>query len=190
MDDRTPDGELIKRYLKGDEKSFAVLYGRYRLQLYAYLSRRVSCQADADDLFEECWLRVIKNLDRYQDDGIFGAWLLRVARNLWLDRLRSDRRSRMSVPLDDADAVPVEPAAPEKDRPDRVSSADELAELVRGALDELRPELREVFVLRQENRPFREIAEIQNCSINTVLSRMQYALKFLRRRLRSYRSTM
>ena len=180
-DKKPTDAALIKKFLGGDEKAFEELYGRYRRQLYAFLGNLIGDKAECDEVFEETWLKVIDNLPRYKDDGRFGAWLFRVARNRFYDRLRRNRRERENLSLDVEE--PPQVAAPAGCGPGERMELNELEILVNSAVAKLPEELRETFLLRQQGVAFREIAEIQQCSINTALSRMQYALRALRKSL-------
>jgi RNA polymerase sigma-70 factor (ECF subfamily) len=181
VDYNPADAVLIKRFLHGEEAAFEELYYRYRRQLYAFLNNLIGPGAECDEVFEETWLKVIDRLPGYRDDGRFGAWLFRVARNLFYDRLRRSRQEREMIPLD-ADEPP-QLAAPPGSGPRERLELDEVEALIKTALSELPAELRETFLLRQQGVAFKEIAEIQECSINTALSRMQYALRALRKAL-------
>lgn len=180
-DDKSPDAVLIKRFLDGSEAAFEELYERYRRQLYAFLGNLVGADAECDEVFEETWLKVIDKLPTYRDDGRFSAWLFRVARNIFYDRLRRNRRERENLSLDVDDPPPV--AAPVGYGPGERADLNELERVVYDAVLELPKELRETFLLRQQGVSFKEIAGIQQCSINTSLSRMQYALRALRKAL-------
>ncbi len=183
MDERS-DYELIAGYLAGGDADFEELYERHRRRLYGYLNALLPGEgAEVDDLFQQTWLRAVEQFGKYRDQGCFSAWLFRIGRNLLIDRLRRTRNERMSVALDRED-VPEPPAQPGME-PWRQLDEGELGVAIAGALAALPPEQREVFLLRRENVPFKEIAELQQCSINTALARMQYALKNLRQTLNS-----
>ena len=177
------DHELIRAYLAGDEAAFETLYERHRKRLYGYLNGLLPGQtAEADEVFQLTWIRVVDQLKNYREQGCFPAWLFRLARNLLIDRVRRNRRAGFMTELDRED-VPEQPAGPGSE-PWRDLDESELGQAIRKAVAELPAEQREVFLLRSnEEMPFREIAALQNCSINTALARMQYALKNLRARL-------
>jgi len=176
-----PDIDLVHAFLHGDEASFEELYHRYDRQLYGYLNNMIGNSTEADEVFEETWLRVIEKLPKYRDEGRFSAWLFRMARNLFIDRVRRRTPERNSISIDDEEQVPV--AAPAAHSPEKIADASDLSAVIDAALAQLAPELREVFLLRQQEVPFKEIAQIQQCTINTALSRMQYALRSLRKSL-------
>ena len=183
------DSILIQEYLSGDDRAFTALYERYKSLLYSYLNRLLegdrSC---ADDLFQQTWIRALDQLGRYEHRQQFSAWLLRIAHNLTIDyfRKRGRRSQYEACSLDEPDLA-IDPAGQE-DEPWRGMHREELEKAVSEAIGKLSPDLREVYLLRRENISFREIAGIQNCSINTVLARMQYALKNLRRSLADWNS--
>ncbi len=181
VEEKPADAVLIKRFLNGDEKAFEALYVRHRRQLYGFLNNLIGPGVECDEVFEETWLRVIDRLPGYRDDGRFSAWLFRVARNLFYDRLRRARQEREQLSLD-VDAPPPVMAPPGSGPGERLE-LDEVERLVWAAVSKLPQELKETFLLRQQGVAFKEIAAIQDCSINTALSRMQYALRALRKTL-------
>jgi len=179
-DESTSDLKLIRRCQAGDQEAFAGLYGRYRLQLYSYLGKMLSGNSHlVDDLFQQTWIRVLANLGQYEHRQRFISWLFRIAHNLVVDHVRRHARREM-VEVDErlADESLGE-AWEEMDR-------ETLLRAVAKGAEALSPEQQEVLALRQQGVPFREIAEIQDTSINTVLGRMHYAVKRLRRMLCDY----
>jgi len=175
-----PDEVLIKGFLAGESHCFDILYARYKKQLYSYLNRLLPGQHTlADDVFQHTWMKVIPQLPKYTNQERFLAWIMRIAHNVAIDHLRKGKRQETPVEIgDDHDEILKDQAEPWREM-----ARDELEKALEWALTQLAPELREVFLLRQEDIGFKEIAEIQDCSINTALGRMQYALKNLRRLL-------
>lgn len=170
------DSELITHCRAGDTRAFDELYERYRLPLYSYLNRVVPGRSHAvDDLFQQTWMKVLENLDRYTEQQRFVSWLFRIAHNVAVDHLRREGRYEM-VEVTESAAV-VETA------PWEAMDRQALLAAVREATASLAPEQREVLLLRQRGLSFREIADVQASNINTVLGRMHYAVRNLRRRL-------
>lgn len=182
--DDMDDSMLLTVFCKGDEKAFETLYYRYRKLLYAYLNNLCgNNSAEADEVFAETWHKVIEKASKYRDDGKFSAWLFRISRNIFIDRLRKNKPEMFA----DVEVEKVMEDSVSEFSPDRVLSASDTGKLLSMALAELQIEQREVFLLREEEQlSFKEIAEIQNCSLGTVLSRMRYALKNLRRFLTGF----
>jgi len=175
--DEPEDMALIQRYAAGDEHAFEQLYHRYRKQLYGFLYNMLNGSAvDPDELFEETWIKVIEKLPQYQDQGKFSAWLFRVARNLFIDRIRAEKKREFMLTGDELPDVPDWSMRPEKE----LETRDTLG-MIEQALSALPAEQREVFLLRQQGLAFKEISAIQNCSLNTVLGRMHYAIGTLRK---------
>ena len=175
----TPDMDLIRAYLAGDQTAFTHLYERYRRPLYAYLNRLMP-GAGADDLFQQTWIKAIDHLPRYEDRQTFLAWLCRIAHNAAIDHFRR-ARNQPTLSLDEHD-IATDPQAPVATR----MASGELQQALQDAIAQLPPEQREVLLLRQQGVAFKEIAEIQDISINTVLGRMHYAVNRLRQHLRDH----
>ena len=173
------DARLLTQFCKGDEKAFETLYYRYRKLLYAYLNNLCGNNpTEADEVFAETWIKVIEKASRYRDDGKFTAWLFRISRNVFIDRLRKYKPEMIA----NVEVEKIMEDSFSESSPDKILGAADTKEAISMALAELQIEQREVFLLREENKlSFKEIARIQNCSLGTVLSRMRYALKNLRR---------
>jgi RNA polymerase sigma-70 factor (ECF subfamily) len=174
------DTDLLRRYRRGDVAALEQLVAKYRRPLYGFIHNMTGGRDDADDIFQEVWLRVIAKFSLYRPDNFFG-WLVRIARNLMIDRVR---RRKDVVSLDaetpDGGSLADTLAAPGRG-PGHAAAAGELAGRIRAAVDTLPPEQKEVFLLRvQTGMPFKDIAVAQKVSINTALARMQYALAKLR----------
>jgi RNA polymerase sigma-70 factor (ECF subfamily) len=178
------DDELISGYLNGETHDFNVLYERYKRQLYSYLNRLLPGQyALVDDIFQQTWMKIIHQLPKYKSRQRFLAWAMRIAHNLAIDHFRKGKYEDNSVSAEDR----LKYVSEEKREPWRDMDMSELGQALSWALNQLNPELREVFLLRQDGLSFKEIAEIQDCSLNTALGRMQYALKNLQKLLTEWK---
>jgi RNA polymerase sigma-70 factor (ECF subfamily) len=177
-----PDQELIKGYLAGNAEDFEVLYERYKRQVYSYLNKMLQSQSHtADDLFQQVWIKALDKLHVYKNKDRFLGWILRIAHNMAIDHFRRGRKHLNNLELDREEAPEIS-EAPGKE-PWRGMDRAELDVIIGKALETLPDEQKEVFLMRQEKISFKDIAEIQQCSINTALARMQYAVKNLRKEL-------
>ena len=175
------DNKLIALYLDRDDEAFEILYGRYKNAVYSFLNNLLPGQtALADDLFQQAWMKVVKNLPKYKHENNFLAWVLRIARNLSIDYFRKEGR-RQTSSLDGFDT-----AGSALDLPSSDMDSDELGQAIAAAVEKLPEDQREVFALRQQNVSFKEIALIQETTLNTTLGRMHYAVNKLRTVLKEW----
>jgi len=182
-DDPRTDDALIDAYRAGDADALGVLVARYRRPLFAYILNMTGGQGDADEIFQEVWMRVLKHIGRYRSRTFYG-WLVRIAHNLVIDAARR-RRPDVSLDADAASDTPLEARLPGPGRhPGTALANRELAARIVQAVQTLPTDQREVFLLRTKAElPFKEIAAVQGTSINTVLARMHYAVRKLRAEL-------
>ena len=179
------DHDLLVRYRKGDVEALSLLVERYRRTLFSYIYGMMGGQAEAEEVFQEVWFRVIRRVGDYKDRN-FGGWLVRIAHNLVIDRVRR-RKPEISLDVDrDEDGFGgIELTAQEQDAVQTIA-ARELGEKIAVAVSELPPNQRAVFLMRTRmDLSFREIARAQKTSINTALGRMHYALGKLRKVLQN-----
>ena len=177
------DEQLVSAYARqGDDRAFQMLVERHQERIYGFLIGMVRDEDIANDLFQETFLKVIYSLrspaPAYRNQGRFQAWALRIARNAALDHLRRQRRR---VPPEAVQWEMLADTAPgAEEAVERAESSQRLEQCIARLSDEQR----EVLLLRHEAElTFREIAALTDCSINTALGRMRYALVNLRRML-------
>jgi RNA polymerase sigma-70 factor (ECF subfamily) len=176
--------ELIARYRAGETAALEELVARHQRPLFGYIRNMAAGPEEAEEVFQEVWLRVIRGAGAYRA-GNFLGWLVRIARNLLIDRAR---RRRPSVSLDaepDGGYAPAETIpAPGRDPRGRLL-ASELGRRVAEAVARLPREQKEVFLMRSEaDLPFKRIAAIQRVPLGTALARIRYALLRLRTELK------
>lgn len=178
MDTDHPERQWLKAYRKGDLAALECLIEHFRRPLYAFIINTLPRHGDAEEIFQETWLRAIRNLPRYRDRNFMG-WLFRIARNLVIDQIRREAKTANLPDQEGENAIERLPDAARG--PDQQAAAGDLGVRIQSALRALSPEQREVFLMRNEaGLSFKEIARIQETTLNTALSRMHYALQKLR----------
>lgn len=171
-------------YQKGDLHAFEVLLTRHQKGIYNFLYRFLGHNQNTEEAFQEVFERVIRGASSYAPTARFSTWLYTIARNYCIDLSRKGR-FRKTVSLDDAPseekALPLsERVVSAEPNPDEIVSASNLEQKLEEALARINPDQREVFLLRErQGLPFEEIAQIVEVSVNTVKSRMRYALSAL-----------
>jgi RNA polymerase sigma-70 factor (ECF subfamily) len=187
------DEGLMLRYQKGDVRSFEILLGRHRRPVFNFILRFVGEPAQAEDLLQETFLRVIKGSEAYQRQAKFTTWLYTIARNLCVDASRRGKHRRaysLDVPMDSEakdGATLLDVVADKAAGTDRKVISKELHGKLQSAIAKLSDDQREVFLMREFlDMPFRDIADVVGCPENTVKSRMRYALEKLREDLEEY----
>lgn len=172
------DEDLYERFRRGDSRAFETLYQRYRPQLYRYLQRLLGDEGEAQDLYQEVWLRVIHAREPFRA-GLFRPYLYRIGHNLAIDRRR--RRHLHLVSTDDECREAVADPGPTPER--WVEDADCRERLLKG-LDSLPQEQREAFLLKEEGGlSLEQIALIAAVGRETIKSRLRYAMARLRQLL-------
>lgn len=178
------DRELLALYRNGQVDAMERLVYNYRRPLFGFILNMTEGRDDTDEIFQEVWLRAIRNLGRYRHKNFFG-WLVRIAHNVIIDRARS-RKLDLSLDEEREEDQSLAEVIPGNDPGPRSQvEANDCAENIAKAVACLPDDQKEVFVMRvQAGFSFKEIARIQEVSINTALARMQYALAKLRAMLK------
>ena len=176
------DQDLIQLYLDGNEKAFETLLRRHKARIYTSIYLFCRDQQLAEDIFQEVFIKIINTLrgGRYNHEGKFLQWALRISHNLCVDYFRRDKRRPTMSPTEEFDIFNVLSLSDEsaEDSIMRHQSHDRVRQLI----DALPDEQREVVILRHyADMSFKEIASLTRVSINTALGRMRYALINIRR---------
>jgi RNA polymerase sigma-70 factor (ECF subfamily) len=179
--------ELVERARKGDAGSFSVLLRRYEGKIFRLAMNITQNREDAEDVLQEAFLKAYEHLDQFQGNSRFYTWIVRIAVNQALMKLRK-RRSDRAVSLDEQidtgeDTVVREIAAWDPD-PEERYSREELHGILTGAIDELSPIYRTVFTLRDvDGLSTEETAEVLDLTVPAVKSRLLRARLQLRDKL-------
>lgn len=181
------DTALVARAKAGDGAAFSELVKQYDRRVFRMAKQITQNEEDAEDVLQETFLKAYSHLDDFQGNSKFYTWLVRIAVNEALMKLRR-RRSDRTVPLDDPidtgeDELLREVAVWDED-PEQKYSREELAQILDEAVQGLKPAYRTVFVLRDiEELSIEETAEALNLSISAVKSRLLRARLQLREKL-------
>ena len=178
----TPDRALIAQFQQGDQRAFEILFARHRDQVYTKLYLLVRDHDVAADLFQDVFIKVVDVLrgGKYNEEGKFLPWVLRIAHNAGIDHFRRQKKMPMSRGTEDYDLL----GGIQEDGLNREDEliAERITDDVRQLVEMLPEEQREVVVMRMyKEMSFKDIAEATGVSINTALGRMRYALINLRK---------
>lgn len=177
------DYELIQKFIRGEQSCFEQIIHRHKDKVFAYISLYIRDQALAEDIFQDTFMKVIQSVKsgRYQDNGKFISWVMRIAHNLIIDHFR--RIKQMNTISNDeyeSDIFNSKKLAESTVEEDLIKK--QIQKDVRKMINHLPDDQREVVILRHyAGLSFKEIADITNVSINTALGRMRYALINMRK---------
>jgi len=177
------DYELIQRFIKGETSCFDQLIHRHKNKVFAYISMYIRDQALAEDLFQDTFMKVIQSVKagRYQDNGKFISWVMRIAHNLIIDHFRRIKQMN-TVSNDDYESDLFNSRKLAEDNVEDDMIRRQIQKDVRKMISMLPEDQREVVILRHyAELSFREIADTTGVSINTALGRMRYALINMRK---------
>jgi RNA polymerase sigma-70 factor (ECF subfamily) len=187
----TPSQEekLIRRLRQRDEQAFRVLVTEYQQKVYNIVYRMVGDRHEAEDVAQEVFITVFKNIDHFREESKFSTWLYRIAINHSKNRLKYlGRRARgKTQTLDDMYEGDLESSssAQTHDEPDKVLMGQELEVALHKAMDALHEEHRALIILRDiEHLAYEEIARITGLNPGTVKSRLHRARFALHEHLR------
>lgn len=176
------DSELVSLYIRGQERAFEHLVNRYKSKVYTTIYLIVKDTFVAEDLTQDTFIKAVETLQsgKYNEEGKFLPWIVRIAHNLAIDHFRRDKRYPEVVFEDGSSVFNTMDFA--DDSIEAVTVRKETHEYLRELIKRLPDPQREVLVMRHyEDMSFQEIADATGVSINTALGRMRYALINLRK---------
>lgn len=178
------DQELINQYLGGNDKAFEELLSRHKSKIYTTIYMFVKDEHQAEDIFQDVFIKIIDTLrkGKYNHEGKFVQWAVRIAYNLCVDHFRRAKRRSSISTTDNFDIFDV--IAGTEEAHDTTMIKSQSHEKLRALIDNLPPEQREVIILRHyADMSFKEISQVTRVSINTALGRMRYALINIRKNI-------
>jgi len=181
------ESALVAQAKAGDQNAFGELVQRYERKIYRLAKNITRNDEDAEDVLQDTFLKAYTHLDNFKGDSKFYTWIVRIAVNEALMRLRK-RKTDRSVPLDEPVELGEETVQREiavwEDNPEQQYSQEEWRKILDEAVDSLKPDFRTVFVLRDiEELSTEETAETLGISVPAVKSRLLRARLALRERL-------
>lgn len=183
LENTTTDAVLVSQYLRGNESSLEVLITRHKQRIYSFIYSKVLDRDITEDIFQDTFIKVIRTLKRgkYNEEGKFLPWVMRIAHNLVIDHFRRNKRMpKFSSSNSDFDIFDVISNGQESTENAMIS--DQVRRDIKRIIEELPSDQKEVLIMRMyKDMSFKEIAECTGVSINTALGRMRYALINLRK---------
>lgn len=171
------DAVLVGNYLAGDERCLEALIKRHQSKLYGFILSKLSDSDLADDIFQETFIKVINTLalGKYNEEGKFLPWVIRIAHNLIMDNYRKEKRSVIQMYTHEENGFVQ--FIDEGESMHEYMEKEILEEELRLLINDLPEDQRHVLTMRlYQDMSFKEIAERTDVSINTALGRMRYAL--------------
>ncbi len=176
------DAQLVSNYIKGDENSLAMLITRHKQRIYSFIYSKVYDRDVSEDIFQDTFIKVIKTLKKgkYNEEGKFLPWVMRIAHNLVIDHFR--RNNRMPKFSNTGEFSIFSVLCDSSLNAEKQMVKDQINNDVRRIIEELPEDQKEVLKMRvYQEMSFKEISERTGVSINTALGRMRYALINLRK---------
>jgi len=180
------DEYLVNEVSKGNVEAFNALYNKYSGQIYNYIYRLIGEVCTVEDIFQDTFVRVIQNIDRYNPVFKFSTWIYTIASNLCFNELKKMKKNKNHVQISEMNSgenfpVKQHQLHSKEKSPLEHTVISDVQEKIKLAVNSLSENHRMVFIQKfYHNLSYKEIADIMNCSIGTVKSRIHYALEHLR----------
>jgi RNA polymerase sigma-70 factor (ECF subfamily) len=188
MGDREADRILVERVQAGDKQAFGLLVTKYQRKLARLISRMVRDSTEMEDIVQESFIRAYRALPSFRNDSAFYTWLYRIGVNTAKNWLMSHgHRAQLTRSMDDDEAKGGEEVEllHNTETPERLLMTREIGETVNAAVERLPEELRTAITLREiEGLSYEEIAQVMDCPIGTVRSRIFRARDAISAKLR------
>lgn len=180
------DKELVRRVQKGDQAAFDLLFVRYQTKIVNLVARYVHDREEMLDVTQEAFIKAYRALPRFRGDSQFYTWLYRIAINTAKNHLvaKSRRPPGVDVDVDETEYRDDASALRETETPEAALARDQLEGAIRTALNDLPDDLRSALTLREfDGLSYEQIAEVMECPVGTVRSRIFRAREFVDQRI-------
>ncbi|WP_342563170.1 RNA polymerase sigma factor SigW [Paenibacillus sp. FSL R7-0345] len=180
------EGRLTKLALKGDQRAFAELVELYKDKIYHLAYRMLNNRHEAEDIVQETFLRVYRNLDRYDDKQKFSTWIYRIGTNLCIDRLRKRKPTySLDAEMNDQEGIDGYSMIPSTNvTPETELLLSETQRVIYEAIDSLPVKYRSVMILRYlQDLSLQEISDVLDMPVTTIKTRVHRGREFLRKKL-------
>jgi RNA polymerase sigma-70 factor (ECF subfamily) len=188
VSDREIDRQLVERAQRGDKRAFELLVEKYQRKLARLLSRFIRDPAEVEDVTQEAFIKAYRALPAFRGDSAFYTWLYRIGINTAKNYLMAmGRRAPTSTEVEADEAEGFEEGEQLRDinTPESLLLSNEIAETVNSTIEALPEELRTAIQLREiEGMSYEDIAQVMNCPIGTVRSRIFRAREAIAEQLR------
>lgn len=181
------DAELVKRVQAGDVGAFDILVQKYQHKVINLVGRFVSDSAECQDIAQDAFIKAFRAIDSFRGDSQFYTWLYRIAANTAKNYLasRSRKMPAYAVDVDDAEHFEGESGLKEYDNPENLLLTEEIEATIFSAIERLPEDLKSAITLREiDGLSYEEIAEVMDCPIGTVRSRIFRARDAIDKELR------
>lgn len=185
MSEELTDQILVEKAQQGDKKAFNLLVARYQNKVAGLLTRYVSAN-DIPDVVQETFIKVYRSLESFRGESAFYTWVYRIAVNTAKNYLMTQGRRPPTEDFlaEDAESYEIGSRLRNIDTPENLTLSDELKDIVFKTIESLPDELKTAITLRElEGMSYEEIAEIMDCPVGTVRSRIFRAREFIENQL-------
>lgn len=182
------DSVLVSDYINGKEASLSLLINKHQQRLFSFIYSKIQDKDLTEDIFQDTFIKVIRTLKKgkYNEEGKFLPWVMRIAHNLVIDHFRKNNRMPSFKNTDEFNIFSVLHDVTLNAEKQLIQ--EQIYEDVRGLINGLPEEQKEVLVMRMyKDMSFKEISENTGVSINTALGRMRYALINMRKLIEKHK---
>jgi RNA polymerase sigma-70 factor, ECF subfamily len=180
------DKELVRRVQRGDRRAFDLLFARYQYKIVNLVGRYLRDPEDVQDVVQEAFIKAFRALPRFRGESAFYTWLYRIAINTAKNHIvaRGRRPPGVDVDVEDAEHFDGADALRDVDNPEASLARDELSAEIDAAIADLPDDLRSAVTLREfDGLTYEQIAEIMECPVGTVRSRIFRAREAIDKRI-------